>query len=76
MQTAKHDLMRSTNTLSILECIRQSGPTTKREIQDKTGLSWGAISNITTDLFNKRVISEFNPTFGKMSKKTTKIATF
>lgn len=58
MQTAKHDLMRNTNTLSILECIRQFGPITKREIQVRTGLSWGAISNIITDLFNKRVISE------------------
>lgn len=62
MQTAKHDLMRSTNTLSLLECIRRFGPITKKEIQDRTGLSWGAISNITTDLFNKRVISEFKST--------------
>lgn len=58
MRTAKHDLMRYTNTLSVLECIRQYGQVTKREIQEKTGLSWGAVSNIVGELLNKNVISE------------------
>lgn len=56
MQTAKHDLMRNTNTLCVLTCLLNHGPVTKREIQEKTGLSWGAVSNITGELLNKGVI--------------------
>ncbi len=59
MQIAQHGLMRSTNTIFILENIRDYGPITKREIQERTGLSWGAVSNITGDLLRKKVISEF-----------------
>ncbi len=47
MQIAKHDLMRNTNTLIILECIMKHGPIAKWEIQARTGLSWGSISSIT-----------------------------
>lgn len=58
IQKAKHDSMRNTNTLIVLACIKNYGPITKKSIHEKTGLSWGAISNITTDLLNKRIISE------------------
>ncbi len=58
MQIAKHDLMRNTNTLIILECIMKHGPIAKQELQARTGLSWGSISSITNELLRKRVISE------------------
>jgi len=51
--------MRNSNMLTILKCIKEYGPLTKRDIQNKTGLSWGAISNITNDLLKKRIIYEF-----------------
>lgn len=57
-KAAKHDLMRTTNALSILETIVNHGPLTKREIQDNTGISWGAVSNIITDLHAKKIIEE------------------
>ena len=62
IKKAKHDSMRNTNTLSILSCIKNYGPITKKKIQEKTGLSWGAVSNIVTELFNKRIISEYMQT--------------
>ena len=58
MKTVKHDIMRTTNTLSLLDCIRDYGPLTKGEIQEKTGLSWGAICNIISELLKSRIISE------------------
>lgn len=62
MKIAKHDLMRSTNTLSIIECIRRCGPIAKKQIQTYTGLSWGAISSISAYLLDQKVISEFKNT--------------
>lgn len=62
MQTAKHDLMRNTNTLNVLECIMKRGPITKRDLQAETGLSWGSISNITNELLHKRVVTECKST--------------
>lgn len=53
-----HDQMRLTNTVSVLNCIREYGPLTKRELQDKTGLSWGSISSITADLLHQKIIVE------------------
>ena len=72
VQIAKHDLMRNTNIIGILECIRQYGPLTKREMQDRTGLSWGAISNITAELLGKRTISEFKSTDSMVGRTPSK----
>lgn len=58
MKTAKHDTMRNANTLSVLACIRDFGPLTKRDIQRRTGLSWGAVSIITSELLKKEIINE------------------
>lgn len=55
---ANHDLMRTTNTLEILKCVRDAGPLTKREIQARVGLSWGAVSNITGDLLRRGLLAE------------------
>ena len=55
---AKHDLMRNTNTLSVLNFLRQNKQATRREIQFATGLSWAAVSNITADLIARKIITE------------------
>ena len=52
------EMVRRSNALNILECIRNFGPITKDNIKTKTGLSWGAISNITSDLVRKSLITE------------------
>ncbi len=54
--------MRKTNTLIIMDCIREYGPITKKDIQSKTGLSWGAVSNITAELLVKKIIYEAKST--------------
>ncbi len=55
---AKHELMRSTNTLLILDHIRKCGASTRRSVQRATGLSWAAVSNITSDLISREVLTE------------------
>ncbi len=55
---AKHELMRSTNTLLVLDHIRKFGASTRRVIQGATGLSWAAVSNITADLISKDILTE------------------
>ena len=57
-ETIRHDLMRSTNMLSVLNCIRKHGPISKRRIQEETGLSWGAVSTFSADLLERGIISE------------------
>lgn len=54
---ANHDMMRSTNLLTVFHCIGKYGPITKREIQTITGLSWGSISNLTTLLIQKGIVA-------------------
>ena len=58
MQTAKHETMRSVNTSILLQCLRKSGPLTRNELQQKSGLSWGAVSNIVADLLALRIFCE------------------
>lgn len=55
---AKHDMMRSINTLSVLRFLRQNTHATRRTIQFATGLSWAAVSNITADLLSREIITE------------------
>ena len=50
--------MRSVNTSILLQCLRRSGPLTRNELQQKSGLSWGAVSNIVADLLSLHVFSE------------------
>lgn len=58
MAPAKHEQMRNANTLSVLDYIRQHGQSTRRDIQAATGLSWAAVSTISTDLIAKNVLKE------------------
>lgn len=55
---AKHEQMRSTNALLVLEHIRQNGASTRRSIQKETELSWAAVSTISADLIAKKVLME------------------
>jgi len=50
--------MKDRNTFKVFECIKRSGPLTKKEIQEMTNLSWGSISNNTASLFSAGLISE------------------
>ena len=57
MEAAHHIMMRRINLLNVLHCVRNHGPLTKREIQEKTGLSWGAVSNFAAELAAKGILS-------------------
>ena len=57
-ETVRHDLMLTTNMLSVFDCIRKHGPVSKRMIQEETGLSWGAVSTFSSVLLERGVISE------------------
>jgi predicted NBD/HSP70 family sugar kinase len=43
---------------SVFNCIRRYGPLTKKDLQKRTGLSWGSISNHTAVLLAEKVIIE------------------
>ncbi len=55
---AKHEMMRSTNTLLVLDHIRKHGASTRRDIQLATGLSWAAVSNISSELISRDILTE------------------
>ena len=59
MKTAKHEMMRSVNTATLLRCIfENNGPITRQELQKRTGLSWGAVSNIVSELLTLNILCE------------------
>ena len=59
MQVAKHEMMRSVNTATLLNCLfENNGPLTRQELQKRTGLSWGAVSNIVADLLALNLLIE------------------
>lgn len=58
---AKHIQMRSTNTLAVLEYIRTHGASTRREIEYGTGLSWAAVSTISSELIDREILYELPP---------------
>lgn len=49
MHIVKHETMRHQNAAVLLQCVREHGPITRHEIQEHTGLSWGAISSIASE---------------------------
>ena len=63
---AKHEQMRSTNTLLVLDHIRRNGESTRRSIQKATELSWAAVSTISAELISKMVLREL-PLSGKLA---------
>lgn len=58
MQTARHDTMHSVNTSVLFQCLREEGALTRLELQRKTGLSWGTVSNIVTELLEAHIVTE------------------
>ena len=54
--------MRNANALSILDYLRTNGMCTRREIQSGTGLSWAAVSTITSELLAQDILVEKEPT--------------
>lgn len=50
--------MRTRNFYQVLDLIRSEGPVTRKELEKKTGFSWGAVSNITGELCKKGFIVE------------------
>lgn len=63
---AKHEQMRNSNMLLVLDYIRQNGASTRRNIQEATELSWAAVSNISSDLIARTVLREL-PFVGKLA---------
>ena len=66
MQTVKHQVMRSINTTALLQAIHQHGAMSRQLLHQRTGLSWGAISNIVSDLLSEGILVEM-PVEGKHS---------
>lgn len=58
MQIAKHETMRSVNTATLLNCLFDNGALTRQELQKRTGLSWGAVSNIVSELLALNILCE------------------
>lgn len=58
MQIAKHETMRSVNTATLLNCLFDNGALTRQELQKRTGLSWGAVSNIVAELLSLNILCE------------------
>ena len=50
--------MKLTNTADVFDLIRKSGRITRRQIADKTNMSWGAVSTITAQLIEDGYILE------------------
>lgn len=44
------------NIHSIFTCIKNNSPLSKRDLQEKTGLSWGVISSVTSTLCDNRYV--------------------
>lgn len=50
--------MKQENALDVLSLVRSSGGLTRKEIENLTSLSWGAVSNITARLLKDGYLSE------------------
>jgi predicted NBD/HSP70 family sugar kinase len=50
--------LRINNQLSILNVLKDYGPLSRKQLQDKTGLSWGTITYLTGELIDLDIIRE------------------
>ncbi len=69
MRAAKHETMRNQNVSVLFQCLRASGPLTRHELQEKTGLSWGAVSSIVGAFLSNGMLTE-TPVPGNRSGRT------
>ncbi len=51
--------MRNANAADVFALIRRKGSLTRKELAEQTGLSWGAVSTISTQLLENHFIREF-----------------
>jgi len=58
VRTGKASIVKGINTKNILEIIRKKGPISRIEIAELTGLTPATISNITSELIDKKIIME------------------
>lgn len=57
-KTIHHDLMRKENMMMIYQCIQENGPILRKDLKEKTGLSWGTVSSAVNDLLEKNLVYE------------------
>lgn len=50
--------MKDRNYTNVFRLIRKKGPLTRRQIESETGLSWGAVSNVTARLIELGYVHE------------------
>lgn len=50
--------MKDRNSTNVFRLIRKQGPLTRRQIEAETGLSWGAVSNVTARLLELGYVRE------------------
>lgn len=62
--------IKQTNELDILQLIRENPKMTRKQIETATGLSWGAVSNITTRLLQEQYITEQRVTGNRSAGRT------
>lgn len=48
--------MKKYNTLKVFNTLRSHGPLSRREIEKKSGLSWGTVSNVCNELLQREII--------------------
>lgn len=53
-----HDTMRNENIMTVLRCIQEEGPIVRRDIKERTGLSWGSVSTIVNMLLERGLVIE------------------
>jgi N-acetylglucosamine repressor len=65
--------IKNSNIISVLDSLRQQGPLSRRDLQNMTHLSWGAISSIATKLIDMRLIAEIGPQETPLGRKPAEI---
>lgn len=70
--TPPHKHMRSNTLLSIAEAIKEGGAMSKRDIQDKTGLSWGSCNEAINLLVNEGLLNAYKVDGNAAGRKLTK----
>jgi len=48
--------MKKYNTLKVFNTLRRYGPLSRREIEKKSGLSWGTVSSVCNELLQREII--------------------
>jgi len=64
-----HALLKLNNRLEILRVLRESGPMSRNELKEKTGLSWGTITAFIKELMDMRVVVETGKESSRLGRK-------